>query len=224
MQSFKNLTPFEKGLWFFSLFLVSLSFIFSKEFDPFTLLASLIGVTALIFVSKGDVLGQILTVIFSFLYAAISLRLRYYGEMITYLGMTMPIAVGSIVTWVKNPYKNSQVKIRKISLFELSLLIFFGIAVSVLFYFILRFFNTNFLLVSTVSVFTSFLASSLMLLRSPYYALAYAANDIVLIILWAYASFGDISFLSMVMCFFMFFLNDMYGFFNWLKMQKAQQK
>ena len=41
---------------------------------------------------------------------------------------------------------------------------------------------------STISVTTSFLAASLTMLRSSYYALGYAMNDIVLIVLWVLAS------------------------------------
>ena len=57
-------------------------------------------------------MGQILTVIFSILYAIASWQCRYYGEMITYLGMTMPIAVLSIVSWIRHPYEKggSEVK------------------------------------------------------------------------------------------------------------------
>ena len=97
---FRKLTGFEWGLWLFSLAMVTLSFLFGGG-HPLTLAASLIGVTALIFVAKGEVLGQILTVVFSLAYAAVSLRFRYYGEMITYLGMTAPIAVMSVVVFVQ---------------------------------------------------------------------------------------------------------------------------
>lgn len=224
LYSFKSLTKFEKRLWIFSLIGVTLSFLLSREPDILTLIACLIGVTALIFVSKGDVLGQILTVAFSLFYAAISYRFRYYGEMITYVGMTAPIAAASIVTWIKNPYAKSQVKVNQILRREALILIAVSLIVTVGFYYILRFFGTENLIVSTVSVFTSFTASALMMLRSPYYALAYAANDVVLIILWIYASMSDLSFLPMIMCFIMFLFNDIYGFFNWLKMQNRQIK
>ena len=68
-----------------------------------TLIASLIGVTALIFVAKGDVTGQVLTVVFSVLYSVISFEFTYYGEMITYMFMTAPIAAMSVYTWIRHP-------------------------------------------------------------------------------------------------------------------------
>jgi len=68
----------------------------------------------------------------------------------------------------------------------------------------------------------SFLAASLTFLRSPYYALAYAANDVVLILLWSIASLSDPSYLPMLVCFFLFLANDLYGYINWKRMQSRQ--
>lgn len=52
-------------------------------------------------------------------------------------------------------------------------------------YFILRAFNTANIIPGTISVTTSFVAVYLTFRRSPYFALAYAANDVVLIVLVA---------------------------------------
>ncbi len=224
LKSFKNLTKFELILWLFSVAAIVISFIAGSSKDVLTIIASLIGVTALIFVSKGDVLGQILTVVFSLFYAVISFRFNYYGEMITYLGMTAPIAVLSAVSWFKNPYESgkNEVKIAVLTRTKTIVLVLFTVAVTVLFYFILKYFNNANLFMSTVSIATSFSASALMLLRSPYYAVAYACNDVVLVILWIMASMEDISFLPMIVCFAIFLINDIYGFFNWRKMSRKQ--
>lgn len=220
---FKYLTKFEWALWLLSVMVVSGSFAVTDEHNYLILTASLVGVTALIFVSKGDVWGQILTVVFSIFYGVISVQFRYYGEMITYLGMTMPIAILSVYTWIKNPYKDTnEVKIHKLSKKQIMLLILSTILVTYAFYFILKEFNTANLLFSTISIATSFLASSLMMLRNQYYALAYAANDIVLIVLWVLATMENITYLSMIICFVMFLANDIYGFVNWEKMKKRQ--
>ena len=67
----------------------------------------------------------------------------------------------------------------------------------------------------TVFVATSFIAASLTLLRSSLYGLGYAANDIVLIIMWIMATVDDPLYLPMIVCFSVFFINDCYGFINW---------
>lgn len=222
IKSIKNLTKFESGLWIFSLVMVAGSFMIGGTDDYLTLTASLIGVTALIFVSKGDVAGQILTVVFSMLYAVISYSFDYYGEMITYLGMTMPIALMSAVSWMKNPYDEKEVKVAHLSTGQILKVLILSMIVTFLFYFVLKYFGTTNLIVSTISITTSFLASFFMYLRSSVYALSYAANDIVLIILWIMASLDNISYLPMIVCFAMFFINDIYGFINWRRMKKRQ--
>lgn len=221
---FKELNKTQWIIWINSLFVIILSSVLAGSSNSLTVISSLIGVTALIFVAKGDVWGQILTVVFSIFYGIISLKFKYYGEMITYLGMTMPIAVLSIISWLKHPYKGSaQVKVNHLSKKQLVLIALLTIVVTIAFYFILKALNTANLIVSTISIATSFCASFLMMMRSPLYALAYAANDVVLIILWIMASIESISYMPMILCFIMFLINDIYGFINWQKMKKQQK-
>jgi len=221
---FKSLKKVELFLWIISLMLVTVSFLIPEKKDYLTLIASLIGVTALIFVSKGYVFGQILTVVFAVFYGIISWHFRYYGEMITYLCMTAPIAIMAVVSWIRHPYKKSkEVEVSTVSKLQLIVMLGLAVLVTAALYFILRALNTANLIVSTVSVTTSFLAVYLTYLRSPYYALAYAANDIVLIILWVLAGITNPAYYPMVICFFAFLLNDVYGFINWQRMKKRQQ-
>ena len=221
---FPNFTRFEYCLWGSSVALIVLLFGLNTERDNLTLIASVIGVTALIFLAKANVIGQILTIIFSLFYAVISYRFQYYGEMITYLGMTAPIAAMSTIAWLRHPSDKgaNEVEIAPLTLKKTRYLVTLSIIVTVIFYFILKYFKTNHLAISTLSITTSFLASALTLLRSHFYALAYAANDVVLIVLWLLASIADIRFLPMILCFIIFLFNDCYGFINWRKLQKEQ--
>ena len=219
---FRHLTKFEWGLWLSSVAVVLISFILSPE-DYITLIASLIGVTALIFTAKGFVIGQILIVIFAVFYGVVSFWQRYYGEVITYLGMTAPIAILSVISWIKNPYKGTrEVKVNRMNGRQVTVMLLFTVAVTLVFYFILDLLGNANLLVSTLSVTTSFLASYMTFMRSPYYAIGYAANDVVLIALWVAATLRDISCLPMVMCFVVFLINDLYGFISWRRMEKRQ--
>ena len=59
-----KLNKFDWILWIFSLLMIFLSFVFTSN-DYLTLIASLIGVTSLIFIAKGHFLGEILVIIFS---------------------------------------------------------------------------------------------------------------------------------------------------------------
>ncbi len=211
-------------LWVSSCVLILLSFfVFDRE-NYLTLIASLLGATSLIFNAKGNPFGQVLMIVFSVLYGVISWSFSYYGEMITYLGMTAPMAAVALIAWLKNPYNGNkaEVKVNRLKGKEIGFMLLLTIAVTYVFYFILRYFNTANLLPSTLSVTTSFLAVYLTFRRSAYFALAYAVNDVVLIVLWVMATAVDVAYISVVVCFIMFLFNDLYGFYNWLKMEKRQ--
>ncbi len=221
---FCDLTRFEKILWIVSMIVVGGSYIFSGGEGILSAIASLIGVTALIFVAKGYVFGQLLTVAFAVFYGIISYFLAYYGEMITYLCMSAPAALITIVEWLRHPYKGTkEVKVSKLTKAHIVGIAALTAIVTVLFYFILGALGNASLIVSTLSVTTSFIASALTFCRSPYYALAYAANDIVLIVLWILAAAQSLSYLPMVFCFIMFLFNDIYGFYSWKRMEKRQK-
>lgn len=228
MKIIKNLcdlTRFEWCLWGFSAAVVVLSFCLSGGGDVLTMIASLIGVTALIYVAKGYVVGQVLTVVFSVFYGIVSFYFHYYGEMITYLCMTAPCAIAAVISWVRNPYEGTrEVKVSKLKARGWGILVLLTAAVTFAFYHILTAIGNANIFFSTLSVSTSFLASSLTFLRSPYYALGYAANDVVLIVLWSLAALENISYLPMIACFVMFLLNDLYGFYNWHRMEKRQNE
>lgn len=222
---FLNLTRFEWALWLISILTVTGAYALSGAMDPLTVITSLIGVTALILVARGDVWGQLLTVLFTVLYAGVSLKFRYYGELVTSLGMTAPIAVLTVRAWLKHPFEGtSEVRVHRLDHRQRLWMVLLTIFVTVVFYFILAAFQTANLMVSTFSIATSFLASYLMLFRSPSYALAFAANDLILIALWVLAALDDLSYLPMIACFFMFLLNDLYGYFSWIRMRERQQK
>ena len=156
----------------------------------------------------------------------ISYTFAYSGEMITYLGMTMPMAVFALISWLRNPYNGNraEVKVNRISRKEVVFMWILAAVVTVVFYFILAYFHTANIIPSTLSVTTSFVAVYLTFRRSPYFAVAYASNDVVLIVLWVLASMSDVRYISVVVCFAAFLVNDIYGFVNWRKMEKRQKK
>lgn len=215
----------EIALWCSSVLAIILSFLLFDGENWLSLAASLIGATSLILNAKGNPAGQLLMVLFSLLYGIISYTFAYYGEMMTYLGMTMPMAVAALISWTRNPaYGNrAEVKVNHLSAKELLLMAGIAAVVTQIFYYILRAFHTTNLIPSTISVTTSFIAVYLTFRRSAGFAVAYAANDIVLILLWGMATLEETSYFSVMICFIMFFINDVYGYINWKRMKKRQQ-
>lgn len=216
----------ERLLWLCSVAALLLSYFLFDRGNPLRLFASVLGVTSLLFNAKGNPFGQFLMIVFALLYGYISFGFCYYGEMITYLGMTAPMALFALISWLKNPYNGNktEVAVQRISRKEW---LFSGIltaTVTALFYFVLKALRTENLPMSTVSVATSFIAVYLTFRRSAYFALAYAANDIVLVVLWVYASLSDPAYLSVTVCFLTFLINDLYGFFSWKQRERKQNE
>ena len=217
-------TKAERILWALSVSAVVAVFVLFDRGNGLVLIASLIGVTSLLFNAKGNPVGQLLMIAFSALYGYISYTFCYFGEMVTYLGMTAPMAAVALVSWLKNPYRGNraEVKVNQISRKEHALMWLLTALVTVLFYFIQAHLRTANLLPSTLSVTTSFLAVYLTFRRSPYFALGYAANGMILIVLWTLAALEDLSYVSVAVCFAVFLVNDLYGFLSWRKMEKRQ--
>ncbi len=221
---FKYFTTVEKLMWSCSTTLIILSYLLFDRSSGMTLAASLIGVTALIFIAKGNPIGPALMVVFSVFYGIISYSFAYYGEMITYLGMSLPMSLISLIEWMRHPFhgNHAQVQIEGIRKREIPLMCLLTVAVTVILGVVLAHFHTANLPISIFSVSTSFFAVYLCFRRDPHYALAYAVNDTVLIIMWILASFQEIRYLSVVICFLVFLIHDTYGYWNWMRMRTKQ--
>ena len=211
-------------LWSASMATIIITFCLFDRQSYMSLAASMIGVTALIFCAKGNPIGQMLMIIFCILYGIISLSFSYYGEAITYFGMSLPMATVSLISWLRNPYKGDHSTVKTNRPKRKEIFIMMGVTAIVTFasYFVLKVFGTANLLPSTFSVTTSFFAAYLTFRRSPYFALVYALNDIVLIILWTLATIEDITYISVIICFVVFLANDLHGFISWKRMEKKQ--
>jgi len=222
-KAFRTFTKFEWGLWIISITAIIGSFFWVGSGEIMKIIASCIGVTSLIFIAKGHVFGQVLMIAFSVLYGIISFQFRYYGEMITYLFLCVPIASIALYTWIKHTDEgSSEVEVAELSSRQRVIMSVLTVVITVVFYFLLKWLDTANLIVSTISIATSFLAAYLEIYRSAYYAVGYIINDFALIALWFLATLDDMAYLPMLICFIMFLVNDVYGFVNWQRMKKRQ--
>lgn len=223
---FKGFSAFEWCLWLFSLAAITVCHFAVLSRDWLSLATSLVGVTSLIFAARGDPYAPVLFIVFSIMYAVVSYFLRYFGEMLIYLCMQLPVSAASLITWIKNldPEKAAEVKTGKFSLKKLGVMLLFDAAITIPFYFLLKYLGTANLIPSTISVATSFGALFFMALRIPQYALIFILNDIVMIVLWSLAVAGDVGYVSLLVCFSIFLINDTYTFICWMKRAKSSLK
>ena len=215
----------EKMLWTASVALIVSSFLAFDGENFLALTASLIGVTSLLFNAKGNPVGQVIGIVFCLIYGFISWQYAYYGEMITYLGMTLPMSVVTLVIWLRNPFKGNRmcVQVGRLRRSDLFWLVFLTIVITAMFGYVLAVLHTANLVPSIVSISTSTIAVYLSWRRSPWFAAGYAANDLVLIVLWSLATVQDPGAGAVLRCFAASFSNDLYGFRNWRRMLCQQQ-
>ncbi len=225
-KTFSYFTKFEWALLVGSVAMLTFAFVINPNKDVLTFVGSLIGAVALVFLAKANIAGLLLTVVFSTLYGIVSFKNQYYGEVITYVCMTMPSNIVSIVAWFKHPFRGQQTQVEIANVSTRKTIVIFGVSatITVVFYFVLKALGTASLVVSTISIFTSTIAVLFGIFRSKYYALGYATNDVVLIVLWVIATIKDTSNLCMVICFVVFLVSDVYAFINWTKLQKQQKE
>lgn len=174
--------------------------------------------------AKGKIESQFFGIVVCLLYSYISYKNKYYGEVIFYLLIMLPMSIGGIISWITHKSKKTDtVEVNKISLKEWILLAFMSIVVFIGLYNLLKYFNTSELLVSTLSMIASSLAIYLLVRRSKYSFIFYLLNDIISIILWVLPVIaGNFLLIPMVIDPLSLLISDTYGSFNWNKMEKEQ--
>ena len=139
--------------------------------------------TALL-LAKGKYACYIIGIISTFFYAYVSYSNSYYGEVIIAMCCTLPLMIVGLVNWLKHQDDTNTVVIKEISRKELILVLLSQVVMFFGYYFLLKIFNTNNLLVSTFSIVASIIATYLTARRSEYGFVGFIINDIILIALW----------------------------------------
>lgn len=221
---FKDWTKFELIFLISGLMISILSSIIFDGTIIDTLYTSLYLITALL-MSKGKVESYFVGFISVFFYAIVSYNQGYYGELIITAFLTFPIMVIGIISWLRNKDEEDDVVIvNSLSKKELSIAFGSQIILFWAYYFLLKVFNTDLLVLSSISIVTSVLASYLEARRSELSLLCYVANDIVIITLWIIPVInGQTALISVLVGPILLLINDIYGSYNWKKLKKIQK-
>ena len=219
----KDWSFLEKVLLYGSILLVSTVGIIFKS-DILTTVCSIVGIITALLLAKGKKLGQIFGLLIAALYSIVSFKNGFYGEVIIYLCIMLPMYIIGIISWFKHQNKETNsvevndIKLREwIIISSMSIIVFIGI------YFLLKKFNTNELFVSSLSVIDSLFAIYLSVRRSKYSFYFYVVNDLILIVLWTAPIIGG-NYLVLPMVFnpIINLINDIYGIYNWKKLETMQ--
>lgn len=213
---FKSWNKFEIALFLLSLiFIVGLGFYLHCEL--LSIIVAFLGFFSALNQAKGFVLGQVTGVIMAILYSIMSYNNQYYGEVIIYLLVILPLYISGIYTWLKNKdKKSSKVKQNKIKKKEWTTLAVINVVAFVGLYLLLKHFNTSNLLVSTLSMNINLTATYLLVRRCKYTFLFYLVNSVILLVLWGLPVLeGNILLLPMVFDGILLFINNIYGLYSW---------
>ena len=224
MNILKDWSKFEKTLLFGNIIVVSTIGIIFKA-DLLTTACSIIGINTALLLAKGKNLGQLMGILITLLYSILSFKNKYYGEVLIYVFLMLPMFVVGTFSWIKHQNKKTNsVEINNIKAKEWIIvsIIFIGVFIGI--YYVLKAFNTNELIVSTASVLASLFAVYLQVRRSKYSFSFYIVNDIILFILWGTPVFkGNYTLIPMLLNPVFLFINDLYGFYYWRKTEKIQK-
>ena len=114
----KDWNRFEKCLLFISVSLVILVGIIFKS-DLLTTICSIVGIVTALLLAKGKNLGQIFGLLIVALYSIVSFRNKYYGEVIIYLCIMLPMYIIGIISWIRHQNNDTNtVEVNKIKLKE----------------------------------------------------------------------------------------------------------
>lgn len=222
-EYFKSWSKFEIALVFISVIsIIIFGIIFKSEI--IIIASSSVSIITAMLQAKGKIESQFFSIIVCLLYSYISYKSKYYGEVIFYVLIMLPMSIGGIISWITHKSKKTDtVEVNEIKIKEWILLIFISIVAFIGLYNLLKYFNTNQLLVSTFSMIASLLAIYLLVRRSKYCFVFYLLNDIILIILWGLPVVaGNFLLIPMIIDPLALLISDTYGSFNWNKMEKEQ--
>lgn len=193
-----------------------------------TIIDSLYTVTYLttaILMSKGKVESYFIGIISVFFYGIVSYNQGYYGELLITIFLTFPMMIIGIVSWLKHQDKDEDVVIisslpkKEIVFAFSSQLILFWV-----YYFLLKAFNTDLLMISSLSIVTSVLATYFEARRSELSLFCYVANDLILITLWMIPIINGVtSLISVLIGPMLLLVNDIYGSYNWKRLKDIQK-
>lgn len=225
MKLFKDWTKFEKSLSLGSIFVIILVGIIFKS-DVLTTSCSVVGVITAFLHAKGKNLGQVFGLLITILYSIVSFKNKYYGEVLIYLVIMLPMYILGIISWAKHKnIETNSVEINRIKKKELLSIIPLSVFIYIGIYYLLKYFNTNELIISTTSVLISMLAMYFQVRRSKYSFSCYLINDIILMLLWGIPVIkGNLLLFPMFINPIINFINDIYGLYNWQRIEKIQKK
>lgn len=220
---FKDWNTFEKTYVILSFMLIIATNILANG-TIITTLYNICYIAGAILAAKGKVENYIFWFVGVFIYSIISFNQHYYGEIIINIVISLPLMIIGIIDWLKHKDDvNNSIVINNLSIKEISIVLLSQFIMFFGYYYLLKFFNTEELIISSLSIVASVLAMYFEARRSELCYYSYLTNDVIILSLWLIPVIkGNTMLLSVVICPTLLFINDIYGVYNWKRLKKIQ--
>ena len=214
-------------LFLFAAIIVPTIFLFALNSDPLTVFVAIFFLMYIQHESKAKPMAFVFGLIMLALYTVLVINLSLYGEIIVNVGIILPVCIYGLVSWFKNKRKCNErgvvVIVNKIKHKEFVLVTLAVVVLGVGTYFMLDAFNTEFLILSTLSIMTAVFANYFLARRNQLGTLVSLPYDIVQLTLWITVTVTyDTSAAVLIASVSMGLINDIYGYFTWRKLRKSQ--
>ena len=220
----KKWNKFERVYLYISLSSIIIVSIIFKS-DILTTVCSIIGIIVVLLIAKGKNLGQVLGIILTVMYSIVSFKNKYYGEVIIYIFFMLPMFIVGIISWIRHHHiETNSVEINALSKKEWIIILLIIPVLFVGIYFVLKLFNTNEIILSTMSALSCLMGIYLQIRRTRSSFIVYGINDISLILLWGMPLIhGNYTIFPIFLNAIFLFIDDIYGVYNWKKIMKLQK-
>lgn len=224
----KGWTNFEK-VWISVFTLINFYLFFAWEDSLIGLVSSLTGMICVILVAKGKISNYYFGIVQTATYAYISYTYGLYGEAMLNGLFYLPIQFIGIYLWNKNKSLNSvkgeDVVVKKLSGKGWITLIVVSVVSSIIYAKLLQLIGSQQVRIDSVAVVLSIIAQILMLKRFAEQWIMWIIVNVLSIALWIITLVNtNGNDWSMLVMWSAFLVNSIYGYINWVKMNKKQEE
>ena len=220
---FTKFTTFEKCYVIFGL-LINYVIAFVSKSNIFSIISSTCSIFNAIFMAKGNVASYIFALIETTTYMIVSYGQQYYSEVLVNLFGLLPLTIYGLISWLKNQNKKTNtVNIKTLSSKEVIIVILSQVIMSFGYYQLLKYFNNEMLLISTINLAFTILGVYFASRMSIFTFVIYIVNCVFKATLWlAPILKGDYSNATVLIATLLYLVSDTYGLINWSKLKKIQ--
>ena len=186
---------------------------------------TLLGLLCVFTQAKGKVATQFIGIVYFLFYIYISYSQKYYGEAIIYTVVLLPMYIYGAIEWMLHKDNTNNVVLVRSNLSKIEWIIgaMGFVIVTIGIYFLLLALKTEQLILNTLSFVSMLPALYLLMRRCKWNQVAFLFNDFIVPMLWlALVIQGDFSFLPMCIYHIFQITYDIYGLFQWMKIEKEQ--